>query len=227
MPVVCRGAKGKLATADSHVGDLLREREEHQRAVKTWDLARKEQKEQLAHREEKAKTHEADLSSREGTAERLEKREAEVTRLVTVVAQERELLDAWTKKLATAEQAHQDAVQAFRASRAASEDEREKDVLAQVDLECDQLLVVGAVHAYSQILRIDPNFKLDKLLDEVSADLADCLASRVKKDAEAFAETFEPLKMGADGRPVEPAKEPPAEETDGEDSSSPADAATA
>ena len=78
--------------------------------MKTWDLARKEREEQLARREEKAETREADLSSREGTVKHLEKREAEVARLVTVFAQEHELLDARTKKLAAAEQAHQGVV---------------------------------------------------------------------------------------------------------------------
>ena len=52
--------------------------------------------------------------------------------------------------------------------------------------------MVGAVLAFSQILRADSSFVLDNLLDEVPTDLADDLASRVKKDAEAFAQVFVP-----------------------------------
>ena len=75
-------AKGKLASADSRAGDLLREKEEHRQAVKDWDLACKEREEKLALREkelgsheEKTKVREDKLASREGAVEALEKRE--------------------------------------------------------------------------------------------------------------------------------------------------------
>ena len=169
--------------------------------MKEWDLARKEQEGQLVRREEEAKVREDGLTSREGTVEALEARAKEMT---------------------AAEQSHPGAVESFRALQAASEDEREKDVLAQVDLECRQLLEAAAVHAFSQILRIDATFNLDKLLDKVPADVADDLAKRVKKDAEAFAETFGPRKVDADGRSIEPAEVPVVEKTDGGDGSGPA-----
>ena len=89
--------------------------------MKEWELARKEQEGKLARREEKlvslekkAKAREDELASREGTVEDLEKREAEVSRLVGVVAQEREALEVRAKELTAAEQSHLGAVESFR-----------------------------------------------------------------------------------------------------------------
>ena len=92
-------------------------------------------------------------------------------------------------------------------------------------MECRQLLVAAAVHVFSQLLRIDATFNLDKLLDEVPTDVADDLAKRVKKDAEVVMETFGPWKVDADGRPIEPAEVPVAEKTDDGNGSGPAGAA--
>ena len=85
--------------------------------------------------------------------------------------------------------------------------------------------MAAAVHAFSQILRIDATFDLDKLLDEVPADVAGDLAKWVKEDAEAFVETFGPRKADTDGRPIESVEEPMVEKTGGEGGSGPADAA--
>ena len=195
----------------TRAGDLLREKEEHQQAVKDWDLACKEREEKLAlrekelgSREEKAKVREDKLASQEGTAEALEKREAEAARLVNAATQECEALEVRGNELTTAERSHRDAVKNFQALQNAAEEEREKEVLAQVDLECRQLLVAAAVHVFSQLLRIDATFKLDRLLDDVPADVADDLAERVRKDAESFAETFGPEKTGEERRPAGP-----------------------
>ena len=68
-----------------------------------------------------------------------------------------------------------------------------------------------AVHAFSQIIHGDPSFVLDNLLDEVPTELANDLPSRVKKDAEAFAQVFAPQKVDKDGRPINPVEEAVAE----------------
>ena len=69
---------------------------------------------------------------------------------------------------------------------------------------------------------MDPSFILDNLLDEVPTELADDLASRVKKDAEAFVQVFAPEKVGKDGRPIEPAEKAALEKPDDGDGSGPA-----
>ena len=75
--------------------------------------------------------------------------------------------------------------------------------------------MTGAVHAFSQIIRGDPSTVLDNLLDEVPTELAEDLANRVKKDAEAFTKVFAPQKVGEDGRPVDPAEEAVVEKPSG------------
>ena len=60
------------------------------------------------------------------------------------------------------------------------------------------------------ILRVDAAFELDKLLDDVPADVADDLAERVRKVAESFAKTFGPQKTGEEGRLSGPSEEPAA-----------------
>ena len=199
-------AKSKLASADSRAGDLLREKEEHQQAVKDRDLAYKEREEKLALREKELGSREDKLASREGTAKVLEKHEVEAARLVNAATQEREALDVRAEKLTAAERSHQDSLKAFQALRDTSDEEREQDILAQVDLECR--LVTAAVHAFSQILHIDATFNLGRLLDDVPAEVADDLAKRVRKDAESFTKTFGPEKIGEEGRRVGPSGGP-------------------
>ena len=82
--------------------------------------------------------------------------------------------------------------------------------------------MTGAVHTFSHVICGDPSFVLDNLLDEVPAELADDLASRVKKDAEAFMQTFAPQKVDKDGRPIESAEETVVEKPDCGDGSGPA-----
>ena len=165
------------------------------------------------------------MLSREGTAEALKKREADAARLVNAATQEREALDARAEKLTSAERSHRDAVKAFQALRDASDEEQEKDILEQVDLECRQLLVTAAVHAFSQILHIDAIFNLDRLLNDVPAEVAGDLEKRVRKDAESFAKTFGPEKTGEEGRLAGPSEDPAVEKTNGGESLRPEDAA--
>ena len=87
--------------------------------------------------------------------------------------------------------------------------------------------MIGAVHAFSQILRIDSSFAIDKLRDDIPAELVDDLASRVKKTTEAFAAIFAPQKVDKDGRPIEPTEEAAVEKPDGGDGSGPAGPAAA
>ena len=72
------------------------------------------------------------------------KREAEATRLVGEVAQERERLDTRDKHLASGEQA-------LLRALAVAVGEREKDILSEVDRECRQRLVAATVHVFSHI----------------------------------------------------------------------------
>ena len=185
-------ARGKSATADSRAGELLREKEEHLATVKSWDLACKEREGKLALREDKIKDREDSLAAREGAAEVLAKREAEATRLVDAATQEREALETRANELTAAERSHQAAVADFKALQAASEKEREKEVLAQVDVECRQLLVSAAIHVFSRLLCIDASFELKELFKDVPEDVAGDLAERVRETAESFAEAFGP-----------------------------------
>ena len=83
----------------------------------------------------------------------------------------------------------------------------------------------AAVNVFSQLLRIDATFNLDRLLDDIPANVADDLAERVRKDAESFAETFSPEKTGEERRPAGPSEEPAAEKANGGESLCPKDAA--
>ena len=63
--------------------------------------------------------------------------------------------------------------------------------------------MAATVHIFSQLLCINADFKLSKLLEDVPTDAAADLARRVQKSAESFAKTFGPEEAGKKRRPTE------------------------
>ena len=61
---------------------------------------------------------------------------------------------------------------------------------------------VAATHAFSHIVRLDPEFNLDRLLDPIAEELIAPLTERVKKDATAFAGAFSPKVVDDVGGPA-------------------------
>ena len=108
------------------------------------------------------------------------------------------------------------AVEAYHAELATSVEVRKKETQEQVTMECRQLLVVAATHAFSHIVRLDPKFNLDRLLDPITAELIAPIAERVKKDAIAFAGAFLPKVVDDAGEPAGASGQGEGEKTPGD-----------